>query len=195
MYLFGAVAVVLAAGMVVLFAMLGELSARVGTAGPAGGTGTVQLLTDAAVGHAPGRWPVGIAAQADADLAIVLVLSTTCTSCGQVAAQLRDHPELADPAGWSILVATEDPAHAEAFLARYALDRLPHDVDVDGGWARAEFGVHSSPTALVFRSGRLASAVSFADLTVLRATVLDRAADDEGDAHQAENAAHPASRA
>src|SRR6266498_4407609 len=58
MYLFGAVAVVLAAGMVVLFAMLGELSARVGTAGPAGGTGTVQLLTDAAVGTRPGagRW-------------------------------------------------------------------------------------------------------------------------------------------
>src|SRR5262249_7842786 len=113
---------------------------------------------------------------------IVLVLSTTCTSCGQVATQLRDHPELADPAAWGVLVASEDPAHAEAFLARYALDRLPHDVDVDGGWGRAEVGVHSSPTALVFRSGRLTSALSFADMDVLRATVLDRAADDEHDA-------------
>src|SRR5262245_25011755 len=131
MYLLGAVAVVLAAGMVVLFAMLGELSARVGPAAPGAGAGTVQLLTEAAVGHAPDRWPLGIAAQADADLAIVLVLSTTCTSCGQVATQLRDHPELADPAAWGVLVASEDPAHAEAFLARYALDRLPHDVDVD----------------------------------------------------------------
>ncbi len=88
-YLLGVVVLLLAAAVVALFAMMGELHAQLAE-NPGGGT--VHPLTDAATGHTPDVLPEPLAGLATAERAIVLVLSTVCTSCAAVAGQLADEP-------------------------------------------------------------------------------------------------------
>jgi hypothetical protein len=162
---FGFALLTLAAAIVVLFAMMGELSSRVPEPGAAQRDTTVRPVEDARIGHAPQVWPAGLPDPADA---VLLVLSTACGSCKDVAGQLGTDPAHADWPEVAVVVSTAGKQTGEEFVTTHGLDRFPHYIDEGGEWTVGEFGVQLSPTALVLRSGRLASAHVFNDVTSLR---------------------------
>ena len=166
----GCAVLVLAVGMVVLFAMFGELSARVGEGDAVPRSTTVRPLKNARLGRVPGSWPPAIDHPGAAEFT-VLVLSSACTSCADIAAQLIDDPGHTDWDSMGIAISTSDREVGEDFVARHGLGELPHYVDVGGDWVSTEFDVRMSPSALVFRDGQLAAAYIFHDVAALRATV------------------------
>ncbi|MEU4645719.1 hypothetical protein, partial [Micromonospora sp. NPDC023814] len=128
----------------------------------------VRLLDGARIGIQPERWPAGLAEVPTAAFRVVLVLSTSCNSCEKVAGQIGD---LADPRDFALLISTIDQARGKDFVTRHELSQLPHHIDVGGEWVTGELEVMTSPTALVFRDGRLVSALLFTDVAVLSAAV------------------------
>jgi hypothetical protein len=176
---FGAVLLLLVAAVVLLFAMLGELTSRLPTEREAAAARDPEIwaLEDARLGVEPSRWPAGLAglsaAEApDPDAARpVLVLSTACSTCKDVAAQLSDELDQGAEADMAVIVSTAERERGERFVEQYGLQRLPHYVDEGGAWVADEFDVRMSPTALVMRGGRLESALVFQDVQALRTKV------------------------
>jgi hypothetical protein len=157
---------VLAAAVVVLFAMLAELATRVPERAGAQRDPHVRHLDGARLGHEADTWP---AALPTADAAVLLVLSTACGSCDDVARQLTVDPGHTDWAGVGVVISTSDRQTADAFVDRHGLSpAFPVYVDDGGEWAGGQFDVRMSPTALVFRHGRLESAHTFNDVASLR---------------------------
>ena len=169
---FGAVILVLAAAIVLLFAMLGELNSRLPTdQGAAQRSSDVFPLEDAALGVQPATWPAELPPIDSADPRTVLVLSTACSTCQDVAQQLDGELSRGEGKDLSVVLSTGDRERADDFVQRYGLDRLPVYVDEGGDWVGEELGVRMSPTALVMSSGRLESALIFQDVSALRAAV------------------------
>jgi len=165
-YLFGFTTLLLAAAIVALFAMMGALKASI-DAGESGG-GTVHVLPDVPAGHAPDFVPESIGDLRGADRAVMLVLSTACSSCAEVARQLADEPRPVTAHDVFVVVSTPDRATGDAFRGQPGLAPLPCFVDEGGQWVSSEFNVRHSPSALVFRRGRLVSAMVFNDIATLR---------------------------
>jgi hypothetical protein len=162
---FGFALLVLAAAIVVLFAMLGELSSRLPAPGAAQRDTRVRPVEEAKIGHVPDIWPAGLP---DPLNAVVLVLSTACGSCKDVAGQLSAGPAHADWPEMAVVVSTAGRQTGQDFVEAHGLGRFPHYIDEGGEWTFGEFGVQLSPTALVLRSGQLASAHVFNDIASLR---------------------------
>ena len=171
-YLFGFVTLLLAGAVVVLFAMLGELSSRVGVV--TSPDEQVEPLPEAVIGREPSSWPARLSAMSTTDDGIALVLSTSCNSCKQIAQQMQASPELTR-GNLAVIVSTPTEARGEQFVADYGLAAVLNYVDVGGDWVGNEFGVRTSPVGLVFRRGRLVSALLFGDLAALRAVVREAA--------------------
>jgi hypothetical protein len=166
--LFGVALLILAAGVVVLFAMLGELAARVPEPGAAQHVPTVRPLEEALIGHTATVWPESLP---DARSAVLLVLSPVCGSCAEIARQLGERPGYA---AWQELGVVVSAASRDAgldFLARHGLQEFPNYVDEAGAWVGGAYGVRISPVALVLHGGRLAAAYSFNDIEALRQKV------------------------
>ncbi|MFI0792392.1 hypothetical protein ACH4OY_06795 [Micromonospora rubida] len=171
-YLTMFVTVLLAGAIVLLFALAGELYARTGglegsPASPAGGTG-VRPLEQARFGERPSGWPGQLAGFGSGGPRVVLVLSTRCASCEDVAAQLAGQP---DPDNLGVIVTTAHRDEAMEFIDRHGIDGLPHHIDEGGDWVATQFGVKISPSALVIKEGRLVSALLFSDVAAVRAAV------------------------
>lgn len=167
---FGFVLLLLAGGMVALFAMVGELASRVGDpANPAPASTEVEPLEDARTGHTPAVWPPGLAAIGAADTAVLLVLSTICSSCQLVARQLVRQPDITLDRPWGVVVTCGDAAKGEEFIAQYDLGQLPHFLDVGGEWARTEFQVQSSPVAVLLAHSTVETVLLFNDVDALNA--------------------------
>jgi hypothetical protein len=167
---FGFVLLLLAGGMVALFAMVGELASRVGDpANPAPPSAQVEPVEDARTGHSPAVWPAGLETIGVADTAVLLVLSTVCSSCQTVAGQLAERPDIALDRPWGVVVTCGDVARGEEFVAQYGLGWLPHFVDVNGDWVRGEFNVQSSPVAVLLAHSTVEEALLFNDVAALNA--------------------------
>ncbi|HEX8304910.1 MAG TPA: hypothetical protein VF612_08520 [Jatrophihabitans sp.] len=165
-YVLAFMVLLLTAVMIMFFAMLGELYSRVGPAPAA--TGPLQ---EAKVGQRPQAWPRELAPLATATDAVLLVLSTSCASCVQVAGQLRDRFEPMTGYVTGVVLSTADPDRAEAFVREHGLPRDSVYVDVEGAWVTTEFGVLTSPSALILRDGQLSSALVFTDVAALQSAV------------------------
>ncbi len=160
---------VLAAAVVVLFAMLAELATRVPERSDARRDPHVRPLDGALVGHKADTWP---AALPTADRAVLLVLSTACSSCDDVAKQLTVDPGHTDWTDVAVVLSTADRRNADDFVDRHGLSAtFPVYVDEGGEWVAGQFDVRMSPSALVFRNGRLDSAHTFNDVASLRAAM------------------------
>jgi hypothetical protein len=171
-YVFGFGLLLVAGAAVVLFAMFGELYARVGGGDDGSGSGFVRLLRDVPVGRVPASWPADLARMATVELSVLLVLSPSCHSCQAVARELASHPDPGELTEFAILLSAADDQDAKDFVAEHNLSALPYHVDVGGTWVSTEFDVRSSPTALVFRDGRLLSGFTFTDFRALRTAVV-----------------------
>jgi hypothetical protein len=152
---------VLAAAVIGLFAMMGELASRVINPDEQVPEHPPHPLEDARLGAEPAEWPSELAALRDADVAHLLVFGSTCTTCGQIASGATGSLDiLPQPVG--VVVSSPLPADGAEFIARHPLvTRYPHLVDAGGTWVRSTFGIDGSPSVLVFERGRLASAHSF----------------------------------
>jgi len=157
--------------IVVLYAMVGELAHRIPEGGPPAGN-PVRPLTEYQTGTTPASWPDGLAALADRAQALVLVLSPVCSTCTNVARELALlAPDRLDvPVG--VVISAGGRAAGEEFANRHALARYPHLVDERGEWISGNFGVNTSPTALVMERGALAEAYTFTKATDLIQTVV-----------------------
>ncbi len=166
LYVLAFVVLLVAAAVVTLFAMLGELYTRLT---PAEATPSVQ---EAKLGQRPDTWPKELSRLASAADGVLLVLSTSCASCASVAGQLRDR---FDPvAGYTTAVAlsTNDHGRAEAFMREHGLPAESVYVDFGGDWVTGAFGVQTSPSALFLRDGELTSALVFTDVAALQDAVV-----------------------
>lgn len=168
---FGVALLVLAAAVVVLFAMLAELASRVPDQSTPYRNPAVNPIEGARLGHSADVWPAGLPTM---DRTVLLVLSTICNSCEDVARQLVSDPGHTDWAEAALLISTGGRARGEDFVARHRLGVFPHFIDEGGKWASGEFGVQASPTALVFHGERLESAFEFNDVAALRAALVQR---------------------
>jgi hypothetical protein len=169
---FGCVLLAVIAALVLLFAMFGELASRMPAERRPERSADVYPLEDARLGVEPERWPESLAGiSGAAGTSIVLVLSTACTTCDDVAAQVSGELDQGGAGDLAVVVSTGDEERAWTFIDRYGLRRLPHHIDDKGQWVGDEFNVRMSPTAMVFQSGRLHSAMVFQDVNALRATV------------------------
>ena len=139
----GCALLVLAAGLVVLFAMFGELSARVDEAGTVRRSTEVRVLEKARLGQVPQSWPPSIPGPGDGPFTL-LVLSTACGSCADIATQLTTDPGHADWANMGAVVSTSHRDTGADFVDRYGLARVPHYVDERGDWVSGEFDVRFS---------------------------------------------------
>lgn len=166
--IFGFAILILTIGMVALFAMFGELSSRVAEAPRQARTAEIIPLENARLGHVPGTWPPGLPPDADG-LSVLLVLSTACGTCEDIAEQLRDNPSYARWDEMAIAISTAHHASGEYFVDRHGLGRFPYYIDAGGTWLTGEFEVQSSPCALIFDGGQLMAAYIFQDVGALQA--------------------------
>jgi hypothetical protein len=166
---FAFVLLVMAAALVLLFAMMGALASRVPDPDkPADRSQSVRPLEEARLGHSPAVWPTGLSRLASADKSLLLVLSTACGSCVDVAKQLSGDVARDQAGDIAVLVSCPGRDAGEDFVHRHGLAAVAHLVDEGGAWVKSEFNVMMSPTGLVFQDGRLESALMFADLDALR---------------------------
>jgi len=163
--LFAFVLLILAGAVGMLYAMCAELASRVG----AGGTGTAEptryvrplgrstvFLRDSV------PWPAQLAdLRAQPDFLLV-VLSTSCSSCNTIMEQLGTGGWADRAAGrLGVLMSTPDPQVAADTIGKYGLDAFPHYVDFNGDWVTAALGLSLSPVGLVFRHGLLEESYVF----------------------------------
>jgi hypothetical protein len=166
---FGFVLLLLATGMVALFAMVGELASRVGDPATAATSAQVEPVADARVGHTPATWPAGLAGIGSADTAVLLVLSTVCSACQTVARQFTEQLDSLRDRPWGVVVTCGDPDKGREFIRYHGLGRTPHFVDVNGDWVGGEFNIRSSPTAVLLAHSTVRAALAFDDVPALNA--------------------------
>ena len=168
---FALVLLLLAGAVVLLFAMLGELTARLPSLNVDYRDPTVSPLEEARLGSAPESWPEPLAplvANGNGS-ALLMILSTACGSCESVARQLAEEIDVYPPSRTGVVISCADRRVGEDFVRRHGLGRMPTYVDEGGDWVTASFGVQTSPTGLAIRDGRLQSATVFTDVAALRA--------------------------
>jgi hypothetical protein len=166
----GIVLLLVVIAIVVLFAMFGELASRVPK--PVQPDQAVHAYSKARIDAQPALWPdpmqdFDIATRTDER--VILVLSSSCTSCMAVADQVHAMQRTNEQAldRFVVLVSCDTLERGQAFLNQHALLAVHHYIDVGGTWVRENFNVSISPSALVIANGVLASALTFQDLTVL----------------------------
>lgn len=170
----GVAVFVLAAAVIGLFAMMGELASRLPDrlrAGPDLSPPTspahLHRVAEARLGAGPTMWPDQLATVRDAELAHVVVLGSTCASCERIASG-ETGPLTALPPPLAVVVSCPRPEDGAAFLARHPMVAdHPHLVDVGGAWMIGNFDVGISPSVLVFTHGRLRAAYTFTAATAL----------------------------
>jgi len=164
----GCAVLILTIGMVVLFAMFGELSSRVAAGGAAARSTEIRALEKAELGRIPDSWPAGLPARQDR-ISVLLVLSSVCGSCAEIAGQLtKGHTDWQD---MGIVLSTSHGDTGQDFIMRHGLSRFPHYIDVGGDWVSGQFGVRFSPSALILSGGRLQAAYMFQDVSAWRTRV------------------------
>ncbi|MBE1492783.1 hypothetical protein [Plantactinospora soyae] len=171
------VVLILAGAIVMVFAMLGELSSRV----PASNEESlrrIEAIDTARTGHSPSHWPAELAHVAEQEYSLVLILSSTCVSCEKIAGQVSKMLDRG-PANLGLVVACPARERGEHFAATHGIDRGTLYIDEDGAWTKGEFSVETSPAALLFRNGRLQSALLFWDLPAVLTAVGSMSANDQ----------------
>ncbi len=171
---FGIVLLLLAGGLVLLFAMFGELASRLPEQQGGERSQDVWDLESGNLGAAPATWPAAIESHVTApDHRMLFVLSTACAPCRGIATQLSEEISAGTVPDVALVISSADQDNADKFVRQYQLDKLPYHIDVGGTWVRTEFGVDTSPSALTIHDGRLESVVAFQDIHALR-TVVDQ---------------------
>jgi len=106
--------------------------------------------------------------------ALLLILSTACGSCQQVATQLSAVPDKRGTDNLAVLVSCANPVSGQAFIDHHGIGWIRHHVDTGGEWVRSEFGIDMSPVGLILSGGRLEAAHVFEDVAAMTAEAAKR---------------------
>jgi hypothetical protein len=165
--------------LVILFAMMAELWSRVAPlAGINRASADTEPLNGARIGAVDIDWPSELAHVPGLPRAALIVLSTSCATCRDVSAQLTAGGVAGATSMNNLSVVMSCPRRetGEEFVRRYSLATYPHLVDAGGAWVSRELGVQSSPSALLFRAGRLEKAFTFTSMAALTASMSETGA-------------------
>ena len=106
--------------------------------------------------RADAPWPTQLASLRTDDHFLMLVLSTSCTTCNAIGEQLGQGDWTAKTDGrLALVLSTPDEQLAEDFIAKNGLAGLPHFIDLNGDWSEAALGLSLSPVGLIFTNGDL----------------------------------------
>ena len=169
----------LAAMVALLFSMCAELARRIGVAGAGSGNVSVEdpyarPVDRPGVFLRPGvSWPPSLASVTSRDSFLLVVLSTSCTSCREVARQLGE--------GWGdrahdaigVVISTPDASTGERFAADFHLGGLPYLIDEDGQWTMTSLGLSLSPVGVVISGNELRQTYVFNSVETLWHTFLE----------------------
>jgi hypothetical protein len=160
----------LSVGVVLLFAMMAELWSRLAPLAPLSGVVTaIRPLDEARIGASDIDWPIELSQVPLLADATLVVFSTSCATCREIAGQLSSRGSGGSRLLDSLFIVVSCPQEeiGEDFIQRYSLRDAPHIVDSRGEWTRTQLGVQTSPSALVFRNGRLEKAFTFGSAEAL----------------------------
>lgn len=167
MLVFSIALLLVVVGLVGLFAMMSELNAAVGST-VSGQDSNAAPIDEARIGHTPSTWPSALLPIRDTDSGRLIIFSSVCTSCREIATRLSgeesDHTELTIG-----VVSAADTAAADKFISETRIRESGMQIYVDPGgeWLGSELGIRIAPSLAVFDHGTLTRAESFADITAL----------------------------
>ena len=160
-----------------LFAMMAELAARVDVATraiaaaptitPMNAATAIDLTASAAARIV---WPGASPPEASRTTFDVLVLTTVCSSCHQLAEQLGANSGAVDV---RLMISTADPAVGSGFVAQHALEEMTTWIDNGGRWCQENFGISLAPILIRVRDNAFDSAFTVYDISQL-ATLIDQ---------------------
>lgn len=157
---------VLTVAMVGLFAMMGELAARVPDEGTEEAAGPPRPIQQVALDVVPDRWIDEVAYLQHEEFGVAVVFSTSCASCQRIAGGATGKLDL--PPGAAVVISSSSQELGEQFLEENPMiRRYRHVVDPGGTWLTETLGVDISPSILTFHYGRLTSAHTFGSASVL----------------------------
>jgi hypothetical protein len=142
----------------ILFAMVGQLAARLPEfqgqqAGP------VQRLEELERGRPAPSWaapPAPLGNGHGQSLYGLLVLSTICTTCSQLAKELAARAPDSLPLPLKLVLSTPlKRADADAYVRRYRLDAYRPLIDEQGARCKDDLGLMISPALVMIRQGRI----------------------------------------
>jgi hypothetical protein len=159
---------ILAVAVGVLFAMCAELSQRISSSsgGAAPDTtranGYVRPLDRPGVFLRPDViWPPEFDGITSSDAFLLIVLSTSCTSCMNVASELGSEWTRRTAGRLGIVISTPDIHRGTSFVAEHNLGGIPHIIDEDGAWTTKALGLSLSPVGLIFIGNSLQGSYVF----------------------------------
>ena len=149
--------VLIVVAVIGLFAMMGELNARIPAEGGDPAT-TIWPAANARTGPLP-SWPDDLDGVVVGGGAVV-VFSTTCGTCRRILNEEPNHLGYDLPT--AVVVVAPDEESGRAFAAEHpVLDRLPVHVDPEGNWLREAIGLDSSPAVFTVSAGRVLEVFNF----------------------------------
>ena len=163
----GVAVFVLALAVVGLFAMMGELASRVSDPDQLGTDSTLLPVEEARLGTTPADWPAELAPVRDADRAYLLVFSSICSTCAQIASGSTGPLDQLQPPVGAVISCPTPEAGAEFLDKHPMVGDYPHLIDVGGAWLADTLGVRMTPSVLVFERGTLRSAHTFTSAAAL----------------------------
>ncbi len=144
-----------------IFAMIAQLAAGLPQVAQAWAArqGGLDRLTEYEVDRPAPSWPSGTQPLQDY---LIVVLSTTCSACTRIAAELADDSRLMDsiPSIRMVIVSPTTERSVE-FARANRLAEFEPLIDENGKWCREELGIAESPTLFVVRGGVVAEAFMF----------------------------------
>jgi hypothetical protein len=166
--------VLLTIAVVCLFAMMGEMQARIGNLS-GGTTGEwVEEMSSWVPPPAVESYPEALWPVAATERSVLLVLSTSCRSCADLLERGLAPLEAVEGMGLGIVVSTSTPERAERFLQTYPhVAEVPHFVDLGGDWTREHLNIDISPTAILLDRGLPQRAWSVTSAAELATTLVN----------------------
>ncbi len=169
----------LAAMVALLFAMCAELASRISAAEAGGGKASVEDPYARPVDR-PGvflrpdmSWPPSLASVSSRASFLLVVLSTSCTSCRDVARQLGDGWADRVHGGLGVVISTPSASTGERFVTDFHLDALPYLIDEDGDWTMTSLGLSLSPVGVVIHGKEIHQTYVFNSVETLWHTFLE----------------------
>ncbi len=163
----------LAVCVVVLFAMMGELSSRLPKEEQSGPT--IRAIDEFESGRAPSYWPSELAYLSERpDRTLMVVLSTVCTSCRNVAEQIKADASRRELTDLALVISTGARDNGEDFVKEFGLGGVSHFIDVGGTWTQGEWGIRISPAGIIVQGGLALSASTFTDWQDFRSSSADQ---------------------
>lgn len=169
-YLFVALLFIMALSIIGLFAMMGELSARIGPENRRSQTSDARLtpLRDVQLGITPAWWPPALQHISQMPHGAVLVLSNLCESCVHIAEDLAG-TDLRRAPSLGLVVSCGSREAGQMFVQDTDLGTEQLYIDEMGDWTQTNFGVNVSPALLQFQFGSLNAADTLVSVRALEA--------------------------